>query len=124
MGPSVRHEHVQAAAKTPVELELHRVVGGAGLVVHDNDITLERLTKEDEIVAWGDTPSSKATAQSTHVSHRKCLLPEGLLYRSVPLPGVWEVVACATPTWSTAVGGNVSGTAGEPPAGDPSGWLL
>src|SRR5580700_5350260 len=80
---------MQAATETPVKLELHRVVGGAGVVVRD-DVT----------VAWADKPSNKATAQSTHVSHRKCLLPDGLLDRSVPLPGVWEVVAvcCADRT--------------------------
>src|SRR5580698_8235839 len=89
MRPCVRHEHMQAAAKTPVELELHRVVRGAGIVVHDV-----------VSVVCANSPSNKATAQSTQVSHRKCLLPDGLLDRSVPLPSVWEVVAvcCADRT--------------------------
>src|SRR3984957_1121350 len=107
MGPSVRHEHMQAAAKTPVELELHRVVGGTGVVVHDG-VT----------VVWANSPSNKATGQSTHVSRRKCLLPDGLLYRSVPLPGVWEVVApcCADLTFSgkrRCIGNNRRATGGR-----------
>src|ERR1700738_1784799 len=83
--PSVRHKHMQAAAETPVELELQRVVGRTGVVVH-NDST-------ESSICRAKNPSNEATAQSANVSSRKCLLPERLLYRSVPLPRVGGLVA-------------------------------
>src|SRR5712671_5685868 len=83
--PGIRHKYVQAAAEAPVELELHRVVGGTGVVAQNDGIGLSTFGAK--------SPSNEATAQSANVCRRKCLLPDGLFYRGVPLPGVGEPIA-------------------------------